>query len=69
MSILIAVKPTGRQWGNKIAERETSVTIGGIKCKVIESDIWEGGVPDEGIRQQYHRCTWLEYPAPRWDHS
>lgn len=69
MRVLIAVKPTGRAFGDKVDAQETSVTIGGVKCRVIEDDRWEGGVQSEGVRQQYHRCTWLEYPAPKWGHD
>lgn len=66
--VLLAVKATGRQFGDKVPERESTVTIAGVKCRVVESDTWEGGVPGESVRQQYHRCTWLEYPAPKWDY-
>jgi hypothetical protein len=67
-SILLRAIPTGRKWGDKIEEKRSTVTIGGVKCTLVERDSWEGG--DSGIiRQQYHRTTWLEYPEAKWNYD
>lgn len=49
--ILLSRKPTGRQWGNKVAETR--------KGDIVQNDAWEGPV-EAGETGEYHRCTWRE---------
>lgn len=67
MGLLIKAVPTGRK--DKQDERRSQITVAGVKLTIIECDVWEGGVPDEGIHQQYHRTTWIEAPEVKWVHS
>ena len=68
--ILLKAVPTGRQWGDKVDPKITDTTIAGVKCTLTEIDSWEGGsVPGEGVKQQYHRTTWLGYPNPVWKYG
>lgn len=66
MKALIKAVPTGRQWGDKREEDISNITIAGVKCVVRVNDSWEGGIPDDGVIQQYWRMTWLEYPKPSY---
>jgi hypothetical protein len=63
--VLLRTVATGRK--EKHDEKRSAVTVGGVKAVLIENDSWEGGVSNEGVRQQYHRCTWLEFPTPVWN--
>lgn len=57
--MLLSVKATGRDFGNKQAPRETAMTISGVKVAIHEFDAWEGpvGPADKG---QYFRFTQLQ---------
>ncbi len=67
--VLIAAIPTGRPFGDKVEEKRLSMKIGGARVEVIQNDSWEGGDGTGEIRQQYHRLTWIEFPAVRFNHG
>jgi hypothetical protein len=62
--MLLRVIATGRQWGNKVEETTSAVTISGIKCLLREFDAWEGGDGTPHAKQQYYRFISVE-PAEK----
>lgn len=57
--MILKVIGTGRQWGDKVEEKISKVTLAGVTCVIREFDAWEGG---DGalVRQQFFRFTVLE---------
>ena len=67
--MLIKAVPTGRQFGDKVEEKVTTMKVSGVSLTVRDYDSWDGPLPDSDPEQrvpQYWRMTAIDQPKVNW---